>query len=134
MNSGRGEAESFDITDTLPPNLTMWTGSYDAPGEDCGGTGTGGSGSPIAFDPGDNDGGTNGVAPLTFTFDGLASTTDSIAFFDSNGAEITDANEGFDTRVRSFVVSPSGVMLGQSQDPNGAGQYSFTISYLVRLE
>ncbi|HSG89625.1 MAG TPA: DUF11 domain-containing protein, partial [Pseudomonadales bacterium] len=137
QNTGPGPAETIVIGDALPGGLELYLGD---PGElpaECGGSATPG-GSPIAFDQGNND---NGDAPLTYSFLGLNSDSDGIAFYDSADQETVVAGDvlvaGFDPDIAKIVVMPTGTMRGTADDAGtatGDSVHVFTFTYLVRVQ
>lgn len=90
------DVNSVVFTDVLGPSTELYV-------RDLGGAGSG----PISF----MDGGT--TSGLTFTFTSLASTTDDVAFSNTNGATWTyvptpDA-AGFDANVTHVKITPKGI-------------------------
>lgn len=120
-NTGKGvtDANSVVVTDPIPPNTVLYVG-------DLGGAGSG----PVLF--------VDGAAPansgLTYTFSGLASTTDDLEFSNDNGTTWTyvpvpDAN-GYDANVTNIRVNPQGVMNGS----NGTTNPTFTLRFRVKVQ
>lgn len=135
VNTGRGEAETVEVSDMLPGGVTLFTGSFASGADECGGTTTTGStlaDSPIEFVP-DIDGDDSSPDPLVYDFGGLGDSSDSIVFLDAADAPITP-NGGFDPDVATIVVRPDGRLPGQSRDDTADDDHEFLFRYLVRIE
>lgn len=107
-------ATSFAITDMIPAQLSLFVG-------DLAQAGTG----PAAFT--DNDSG------LEFSFDGLASSTDSIEFSSNDGqtfdyVPVADT-DGFDQNVTDIKLRPRGALL-----PTSTKYERFSIRYRMKVK
>ncbi|WP_077146900.1 Calx-beta domain-containing protein [Sphingopyxis sp. KK2] len=105
----QASSNSVIVTDALPTNLALFVGTY-APGP-----------GPLNF--------AAGSSSLTYSFAGLASTSDDVSFSNNNGASYTytpvaDAN-GVDTNVTHIRINPKGSMAPGS---------SFTINLRAMVE
>lgn len=118
-NQGPGatDADTVVITDPVPANAELFVG-------DLGGPGSG----PVAF----TDGAV--ASGLSYSFLGLGSGADSIAFSNDGGATWTytptpDA-DGYDVNVTNIRVSPSGTFNAAA----GPNQPSFNLQFRVRVK
>ncbi|MEM1131994.1 MAG: H-type lectin domain-containing protein [Pseudomonadota bacterium] len=118
QNSGNAppNPDSLIITDALDPNTSMLVG-------DLGPAGIG----PVIVTPG------NGATGLTYSYSGLASTSDDLQFSDdgSSFAYIpTPGGDDEDSAVQAFRVTPSGILEGD----RGSGPGELTLRYRVLVE
>jgi len=130
MNTGPGHIDNNTtvIIDPIPANTELFVG-------DIGGAGSG----PILFTTGPSCSSGTAVSGLSYSFNGLSDTGDSISFSKSNGStydQITDipspdAN-GYDAAVTHFKVSLSGIFNGTIA--SGGSNTSFCLQYRVRVK
>jgi uncharacterized repeat protein (TIGR01451 family) len=118
-NSSHGiaDANSTVFTDAVPTRMKLFVG-------DAGAAGSG----PVIF--------TDGATPsgLGYSFVNLASTTDSLAFSNNNGASyaytpVPDAS-GYDANVTNIKITMNGTLAGAS----GASNPSFTLQYRMQIK
>lgn len=117
-NNGLGpaDADTFEMTDSVPTNTRMYVG-------DLGGVGSG----PVSMTP--------GAVPcgMTYTFVALGSTSDDVDFSSNGGSSFNytpspDA-DGFDAGVTDVLVNPKGIFTGGSGTPP-----SCTINFRVQID
>ena len=112
-NQGSPDSGTVAITDPLPANVILYVGNLSG-------------GAPYIFTDGTPSSG------LSMTWVSLASTTDSIQFFNAAGTQITpvpDAN-GFDANVRSIKL----LMNGQFNAKTGATAPNCNIQFQVKIQ
>lgn len=116
-SSGYPDSNSVVVVQPVPAGLSLFVGNL-------GGAGSG----PVAFAQGTPSSG------LTYTYAGLASTTDDVGFSNNGGASFAytpspDSN-GYDNAVTHIRVTPRGIFAGSS----ASGTPNFTISYRVKIK
>ncbi len=117
VNEGNNDVDTdtLVIEDRLAPEITLLLGDV-----------TPGSG-PVSF----TDGAGAAASGLSYSYGGLGSGTDDIAFSDDGvgfGYTPTDNGTGADNNVRAIRISPSGSLrAGAGADPE------FTLEYRVRV-
>ena len=114
-NTGIGIVDdgSVVVTDTLPPDTSLFVGDLN------------GSGSPFIITDGT---GANSTG-LSVNFVSLGSNADGIIFFDSGGNAIVPTPD-FDGTVASFVIDLDGPIAGTA----GGGTPIFTIEFEAQIE
>lgn len=121
-NFGPGTVDSGTtvITDPIPANTELFVGDIDGAGPAAG---------PILFTDGTTASG------LSYTFSGLANTTDNLAFSGNNGTDFNknntapDSNE-CDPTVSNIRIPLSGIFSGS----DGTNHPSFNIKFRVRIK
>jgi hypothetical protein len=116
-SSGYPDSNSVVVVQSVPAQSSLYVG-------DLGAAGSG----PLAFVQGLPSSG------LAYSYSGLASTSDSLAFSDNGGASFgytpVPDPAGFDPAVTHIRVIPTGLFAGAS----GSGSPSFTISYRIKVK
>ncbi|HEU0133396.1 MAG TPA: DNRLRE domain-containing protein [Allosphingosinicella sp.] len=114
---GYPDSNSVEIVQSVPAQASLFVRDL----------GTAGSG-PVAFAQGSTSSG------LTYSYAGLASASDDVAFSNNGGASFVYAPvadpTGFDPAVTHIRVTPKGSFAGSS----GAGSPSFTVSYRIKVK
>lgn len=116
-SSGYPDSNSVAVVQAVPAQGSLYVG-------DLGAAGSG----PAAFAQGSPSSG------LTYSYSGLASTTDDLAFSSNGGASfgytpVPDPS-GYDPAVTHIRVTPKGIFAGAG----AAGAPSFTISYRIKVK
>ena len=111
---GKSPPTAFAVIDVIPKHLSLFVG--DLAGVDAG---------PVLFS--DNDSG------LQFSFEGLASATDSIEF-SNNGGKTFDYvpvadNAGYDQNITHVKIRPSGALL-----PTDGKYERFSLRYRMKVK
>jgi len=113
---GTSDNDSVILTDPIPANTELYVNDLVSPG-------TG----PIRFAD------LPTASGLTYSFIGLGSSADDLAFSNDNGTTYnytpTAGADGFDPAVTHIRISPGGTFLGNS----GSGSPGFEIQYKVRI-
>lgn len=116
-SSGYPDSNSVVVVQSVPAQSSLYVG-------DLGSAGSG----PVAFVQGSPSSG------LTYSYSGLASTTDNLAFSNNGGASFgytpVPDPAGFDAAVTHIRVTPTGLFAGAS----GSGSPGFTISYRIKVK
>jgi hypothetical protein len=116
-SSGYPDSNSVVVVQPVPAQSSLYVG-------DLGAAGSG----PVAFVQGSPSSG------LAYSYSGLASTADSLAFSNNGGSSFgyTPVPDplGFDPAVTHIRVSPTGLFAGAS----ASGSPSFTISYRIKVK
>lgn len=120
-NTGLGapDSDTVVVTDSIPADTELFVG-------DLGGAGSG----PLLL----IDGSGAAASGLTYTFSGLGSSADDVAFSNDNGSTwaytpVPDI-DGYDTRVTDIRVNPKGPMRAS----DGAVNPIFTLRFRVRVK
>jgi hypothetical protein len=116
-SAGYPDSNSVVVVQSVPAQASLYVG-------DLGAAGSG----PVAFVQGSPSSG------LAYSYSGLASTADNLAFSNNGGASFgytpVPDSAGFDPAVTHIRVSPTGLFAGSS----GSGSPSFTISYRIKVK
>jgi uncharacterized repeat protein (TIGR01451 family) len=116
-NQGLGSASSVVVSDPVPPDTMLFVNDLGLPGS-----------GPVAFIDGAASSG------LSYSFLGLGSGADNIAFSNDNGATWTYTpvpdGSGYDSAVTNIQVSLGGTLAAAS----GPNQPSFTLRFEVKVK
>lgn len=116
-SAGYPDSNSVVVVQSVPAQASLFV-------RDLGAAGSG----PVAFAQGSPSSG------LSYSYSGLSSTTDDIAFSNNGGASfvytpVADA-AGYDPAVTHIRVTPKGSFAGST----GAGSPGFTVSYRIKVK
>lgn len=118
INQGPGVADTNSViaTDNIPGNTSLFVGDIDSAGS-----------GPVFFE--------NGLTPsgLSFTYSGLNSLIDDIAFSDNGGLSFdyvpSPDPDGYDGNITSIMINPKGVFSGAL----GGNNPSFSLRFRVKV-